>query len=297
MLIKHHHKPGYEPGMSQNQPAIHWNDVLPPPPNHLHCGGKHLQDDQLYSEIPDDQTLSPISPVTPAQRSAYSHHFQVQNFNKEANSDSCNRCQSLKDSENRPYYRPSDMCRADNTLSRSSNQEGGTPVYLHGYSQPWDSQPLPSGAYDYAQVLEEDSYNYTQPIQDGLTDPFINPEHFSSSFTQPQRDFSNSPRGPPGNYCEACCRGQFNNLSTLSNSYHRTRGEQSQYLDNYKLDSQPSNCSEYRICNSGNSQTESSVGSIKSEGCVRERSSERNNAKHLDVVAEIKCRPLMCHTR
>lgn len=286
MSIKHHHKLGYEPGISQNQPAIHWNDVLPPPPNHLPCDGKHLQEDQFYSEIPDDPTLSRISPVTLAKRSAYSHHIQMQKCNKEVYSDSCNRCQSLRDSENRPYYRPSDIPRAHSALSRSSNQEGGTPVYLHGYSQPWDSQPLPSGAYNYAQAPKEDSYNYTQPIQDGLTDP----EHFSPPFTQSQRDFSNNPGGPPGNYCKALCRSRFNNFNTLNNSYHRTRGEQSQYLDSYKLESPPSTCS-------GNSQTGSSLGSIKSKGCIRERSSEGNDVKQIDVGAEIKCRPLMYHTR
>ncbi|XP_053408441.1 roundabout homolog 2-like isoform X2 [Mercenaria mercenaria] len=316
MLIKQLRKPGYRPGMPQNQPVVNWNDVLPPPPNHPPSDGEYLQDDQLYSEIPEDRARSPLSPVSMAQMSACScpvtHPHQMQNFSPGAYSDNCNRCMSLRNFDNRPYspqqlaqmqrqhVLPPNISRTLGAPQRGGSQRGGTPVYLHGYSQPWDSQPLPRGPYeyDYAQVPREDGYNYTQPIQDGLIDRNIDYNDSSVPYQGPPRDFSNIPGGPPGNYCEGPCRGQMNNLNALNTSYHRNRGETSQIpcLDGYKIESPPSSASEYRVCNSGGS----SAGSAKSRGGMKGRSSSEGNDlkdKQYVVGPETQCRPLMYHSR
>jgi hypothetical protein len=217
---------------------------------------------------------------------------------------------SLRNFENRPYspqqlaqmqrqhVLPPNISRTLGAPPRGGTQRGGTPVYLHGYSQPWDSQPLPRGPYeyDYAQVPREDGYNYTQPIQDGLIDRNIDPNDSSViPYHGPPRDFSNIPGGPPGNYCEGPCRGQMNNLNA---SYHRNRGDNTQapYLEGYKIDSPPSSSSEYRVCNSGGS----SAGSAKSRGGMKGRSSSEGNDlkdKQYHVGPETQCRPLMYHSR
>lgn len=310
MLIKR--KPGYRPGTSQNQPMVNWNDVLPPPPSHPPSDGECLQDDQLYSEIPEDRARSPLSPVSLAQMSAsscpVSHPHQ--NFGSSAYSDNCNRCQSLRNFDPRAYT-PQQLAQlqrqhmlpphASRTLGHIPVRGGGTPVYLHGYSQPWDSQPLPRGPYeyDYAHVPQEDGYNYSQPIQDGLIE-HSDCQDFSDSVPHPgpYRDVSNIPGGPPGNYCEGPCRGQMNNLNTVGSGYHRNRGDNSHVpsLEGYKIDSPPSSASEYRVCNSGGS----SAGSAKSRTGIKGRSTSEGNdlkEKQLQVSSEGQCKPLMYHSR
>lgn len=305
--------------MSQNPPVVNWNEVLPPPPTHPPSDGEYLQDDQLYSEIPEDRAQSPLSPVSMAQMSAcscpVSHPHQMQNFSPGTYPDNCNRCQSLRNFDNRPYS-PQQLAQLQRqhvllpNMSRTlgpparapgSQRGGGTPIYLHGYAQPWDSQPLPLPRgpyeYDYAQVPREDGYNYTQPIQDGLIDRNIDYNDSSIPYPGPQRDLSNTPGGPPGNYCEGPCRGQMNNLN---NSYHKNKIESSQlpYLEGYKIESPPSSASEYRVC-SGSSQT-GSAGSAKSRSGIKGRSaSEGNDLKdrQFQVGPEAQCRPLMYHSR
>ncbi|KAL4228715.1 Leucine rich repeat C-terminal domain [Mactra antiquata] len=319
ILLKQQRKAGYRPvvGQGHNQPVVNWNDVLPPPPAHPPNDGDYLQDDQLYSEIPEDRAQSPMSPVSLAQMSACScpvtHPHQVQNYNPGGYTDNCNRCQSLRSFDNRPYSPqqimqlqrmngiPPNMSR---TLGAQPHQRGGgTPVYFHGYSQPWDSQPLPRAPfdYDYAQVPREDGYNYTEPIQDSFIDHVnIKPVESGQLYPGQQRDMSNIPGGPPGNYCEGPCRGQqMNNLNAMNSSYHRNNNSQIPYLEGYRIDSPPSSGNEYRVCNSGGSQSGSTAGSGVS--AIKGRSaSEGNDLRDGQIKVgtnDNQCRSAMYHSR
>lgn len=326
-LLKQNRKPGYRP--SQNQAAVNWNDVLPPPPNHPPNDGECLQDDQLYSEIPDDRTRSPRSPASVTQISACScpspHSQPLQTYNPSSYSDNCNRCQTLRGFENRPYSPqqlmqiqrqhqgyPANMAQTLGVHpSVLTGQHGrGTPVYMHGYSQPWDSQPLPRGPgeYDYAQVPRSDGYNYTQPIQDALI------QHSNTHGARSQggdmgdpqgQCFSpnchplNIPGGPPGNYCEGPCRSQVEALNNINRCYHRNIGENLPCLEGYKIDSPASSASgnEYRVCNSGGSQAGSGGESGRSNSGYKARlSGDGSDLKDRQIHGG-HCRPNMYHAR
>lgn len=181
----------------------------------------------------------------------------------------------------------------------------GTPVYMHGYSQPWDSQPLPRGPgeYDYAQVPRSDGYSYSQPIQNA----FIQHSNTHSGRGQlgelgdPQGQYLgehchplNIPGGPPGNYCEGPCRSQVEALNSLNSCYNRNKGYNLPYLDNYKIDSPASSASgnEYRVCNSGGSHQGSGgeSGRSNNSGYKGRLSTESNEFKDR-MLHGVGCRP------
>ncbi|XP_052285916.1 roundabout homolog 2-like isoform X6 [Dreissena polymorpha] len=298
MLLKQGRKPsGFRLGQSQNPGVVNWNDVLPPPPTHPPTDGEYLQDEGLYSEIPEDRSRSVKSPAQISACSCPTPHGPVCSPGPycAAYLDSCNRCQSLRSFDNRPYspqqliqlhrqHAPLQGVTPTHTARVPGMQRpGGTPVYMHGYSQPWDSQPFARGQYEYefANDPRDGGYKYTEPVQDGLIQhphaATMNPtrgmqrrapthiDYNDRQFHYPNSgsDGGNIPGGPPGNYCEGPCRGQTEaanvmNAMSMSASYHRNSSEENSrnpYLEGYKIESPPSSSgdSAYRVCNSGGS--------------------------------------------
>ncbi|WAR04265.1 ROBO1-like protein [Mya arenaria] len=298
MLIKQGRKgPGYRPGIGPGPGVVNWNEMLPPPPVHPPSDTEYNPDDALYSEIPEDRSRSPHLPAQNSSCSCpVSAHPQPVSAGPYPGSysENCNRCQSLRNFDSRPYSpqqliqlhrQHSQGCQPHHARAQTGSQRGpgGTPMYMHGYAQPWDSQPLPRGPYDYelAKVPQEGGYNYTQPIQDGLI------KHSNTLNSRggqgwrphpgdgqlpymgaPVCDSANIPGGPPGNYCEGPCRGQGDTLNSINSGYHRNLSDNGQlpYLEGYMIESPPSSGtgSDYRVCNSGGSQAGSGGDSGRS---------------------------------
>ena len=294
-LIKQQKKGQGHQILQPNQASVNWSDVfLPPPPDHPPGMAEYQGEDQLYSEIPEDSGMSPV----PVCSCPASHSHVVSGSNKPGYTDShCSRCHSLRNFGNVPYsrqmlqhiqatrqppYPPNPRSMASQQHSDSSS---GTPVYLYGYSQPWDcAHPSLRGTleYDYAQVPMDDPYRYTQPIQDGciehsntlnkgsLRNPpkmhygvppnFCEGSEHSNPLRGPFRDSSHIPAGgPPGNYCEGPCRGQVESL----NKYNRKLsdgGSQLPYLEGYKIESPPSSASEYKVVGDSHNESGGSSG-------------------------------------
>ena len=283
---------------------MNWSEVLPPPPNHRPASEEYHSEDQLYSEIPEDSAMSQCS--CPA-----SHSHIVPGSSKSAYSDHCNNCHSLRNFSNVPYMPrqllqhiqarqqqpyPPNVARTLGS-QQGSDSSGETPVYLYGYSQPWDcAHPALRGTleYDYAQVPVEDAYNYTQPIQDGRMEQVNtlnqvghrNPQmihygvppgfHGGSEHTYPHRGpYRDKPYiptgGPPWSYCEGPLRGQVDSL----NRFNRTMNEggtQMPYLEGYKIESPQNITSEYKVVG-GDSPSESGRSSGGRSGTLKGQTS------------------------
>ena len=330
-LIKKQQRKGQgQSSLQQNQAIVNWSDVLPPPPDHPPGSGDNLPEDQLYSEIPEDSAVSLCScPV--------SHSHVAPGTSKSVYSDThCNRCQSLRNFGNMPYTPrqilqhiqasrqqpyPANVARTLGS-QQGSDSSSGTPVYLYGYSQPWDcTHPSFHGTleYDYAQVPVEDAYNYTQPIQDGRIDPSntlnkgghrnpqklhygVPPGYYDGSehshpLRAPYRDKPhNIPAGgPPGNYCEGPSRGQVEPVD----KFHRTgseKGTHLPYLEGYKIESPPSCASEYKVVGSGSeSGGGSGTSGDRKRGLTGRSSSEGNDLKQYHPDSQY--RPQVIHSR
>ena len=225
-----------------------------------------------------------------------SHSHVVPGTSKSGYSDHCSNCHSLRNFGNVPYMPhqllqhiqarqqqpyPPNVARTMGGSQQGSDSSGGTPVYLYGYSQPWDcAHPALRGTleYDYAQVPVEDAYNYTQPIQDSRLEHVNtlnqgghrNPQkihygvpqgyHGGSEHNYPSRGpYRDKPHipvgGPPGNYCEGPFRGQIDSL----NRFNRTMSEGGTpmpYLEGYKIVPPQNITSEYKVVG-GDSPSES----------------------------------------
>ena len=301
-------------------PGMNWSEMLPPPPNHPPSDSEYNPDDALYSEIPEARSPQSACSCPSSQHSHNSQPVSVAPY-VGLYPDNCALCQSLRNYDSRPYspqqlasihrqHLPGGLpCGAHAHMARAnmgyppgpgSQRSGGTPVYMHGYSQPWDSQRLPRGPYDYELANMgrvggvEEGYNYTQPIQDGLIGPgqgqgqsgtlktrggqCWRPDMvaYPGSDHSQHSDSANIPGGPPGNYCEGPCRGQGgpvcdpNHINSLSSGYVRNINESGPlpYLEGYKLESSASSGtgSDYRVCNSGGSAGTRSTGQPTKQG-------------------------------
>ena len=197
--------------------------------------------------------------------------------------------QHIQARQQQPY--PPNMSRTLGS-QQGSDSSGGTPVYLYGYSQPWDcAHPALRGTleYDYAQVPVEDAYNYTQPIQDGRIEQVNtlnkvghrNPQKInygvppgypagyhggsehSYAHRGPYRDKPHIPAGgPPGNYCEGPFRGQVDSLNRFNRTVNEG-GTQMPYLEGYKIEPPQSGTSEYKVVGDIRSESGGSSGDRK----------------------------------
>ena len=312
MLLKQHRK-GCRPGVPGNQANINWTEVLPPPPPHPPSDNEYLQEDQLYSEIPEERARSPLSPASVSQiptcSCPVSHTHQMPGYNVPIFDSNCARCNSLRNFENRPYS-PQQIIQLQRqhgfppSVSRTlgnphhphpvNTQRGGTPIYLHGYSQPWDCQPLPRGPfeYDYAQLPRSEGYNYTEPIQDGLIDHGTLKGRDKNKNIHAQfgphigdyylRDVSEIPGGPPGNYCEGPCRSQIEALNNAKNSFNMGDSATMPCFEGYKIvESPPSSASasEYKVIGDAGSQSGESGKGNRRLGVKGRSSSEGSDLR------------------
>ena len=332
-LIKQQKKGPGHPSMQPNQAAVNWSDVfLPPPPEHPPGMTEYQGEDQLYSEIPEDNGMTPGSVC-----SCPMSHSHVPGTGKPVYSDSrCNRCHSLRNFSNMPYSQKQILQHIQATrqqqpyppnISRTvgsqqhSDSSSGTPVYLYGYSQPWDcAHPSLRGTleYDYAQVPMDDAYNYTQPVQDGSIEQsntlnrgshrnppkmlygvppgYCEGSEHSHPLRGPFRDSSHIPAGgPPGNYCEGPCRGQVETLNKF-NRKMSDGGTQLPYLEGYKIESPASSsASEYKMV--GDSHSESGGGSGNSGDRKRVLKSRPAEDMKQFQTPDTQYRPQVIHSR
>lgn len=286
------------PSLQQNQAVINWSEILPPPPQHRPGSGEYQSEDQLYSEIPEESAMAAMS----ACSCPVSHSHVMPGTSKSVHSDThCNNCQSLRNFSNMPYLPrqllqhiqasrhqpyPTNISRTGGS-QQGSDSSSGTPVYLYGYSQPWDcAHPALQGTleYDYAQVPVEDAYNYTQPIVDGRIEQLNTPnkvprnppkihygvppgyiggsEHYP--YRGPYKDRPHIPAGgPPGNYCEGPFRGQIDSLDNKSSRAVSEAGTQLPYLEGYKIEPPASCASEYKVVGDSHSESGGSSGDRK----------------------------------
>ncbi|KAK3587014.1 hypothetical protein CHS0354_016993 [Potamilus streckersoni] len=179
-LIKQNMKPnrGY---MFQTQ-TVNLNDVLPPPPDHLPNEEYSRSENQpQYSELQDGCRPGFISRGHQMVPHCMSH---VPSMSGYPPSD-CTKCQSQKYLDGQPYSTKQGGSLRNPSLRQNfkhnpqrtlvcphhSASPRGTPVMLHGYSQPWDCAPrgmyefarLPGTEYDYSQPQEGEFIHYSQP--------------------------------------------------------------------------------------------------------------------------------------
>ncbi|KAL3887349.1 hypothetical protein ACJMK2_027291, partial [Sinanodonta woodiana] len=192
-LIKQNMKPnrGY---VFQTQ-TVNLSDVLPPPPDHLpNEEYSRSEDHPQYSELQDGcrpgfsrghQMMPHCMSHGPSNCQMPPTQLPMSGYTPVHMDSDCSKCQSQKYFDNQPYSTKQGGSLRNQSLRQNlkhnpqrtlvcphhSASPRGTPVMLHGYSQPWDCAPhgmyefarLPETEYDYSQPQEGEFIHYSQP--------------------------------------------------------------------------------------------------------------------------------------